>query len=1226
MIEPGTKLGHYEITGILGAGGMGEVYRALDHSLDREVAIKILPTELISDVDRLERFEREAKVLASLNHPNIVTIHAVETRGDVRFFVMELISGRSLEESLEVGTPGIDQFFEQALAIAEAVGAAHARDITHRDLKPANVMVSGSGWIKVLDFGLAKTFAPPASAATDSPTEGMTQQGVVVGTLPYMSPEQLRGGPIGPASDVFSLGILLYQMATGERPFRGESPIELASAILRDTVQPASELREGLAEGLDAVLARCLEKNPTDRFASANELRDALADLRGKATPIGEGSQGGGRRARGLGLGTPRVPEKTYRAPMVGRDNEARTLRQALERATAGEGSLVALAGEPGVGKSRLAAESIRLARSLDVSAFVGNCYEGEGSRTMSCWADILQAVASVAPQDNLRELLGEGASELAKLYPALRHLFPELPPPLTLPPEAERAYLFDCYRQFLERLCRHQPVLFVLEDLHWADEPTMLLLQHLAPHLEGMAAMVLATYRDAELDVARPLSGALRDLVRERLVERITLRRLNEDGVAELLQALSGRPPTNELVSAIHGETEGNPFFVEEVYQHLEEEGRLFDQEGDWRADLSLEELDVPEGVRLVVGRRLERLADEGRAALTAAGVVGRRFDYALLEILSELEPDPLLDCIEAAEGLRLIEPVAGSTAREVRYQFTHELIRQTLLQGLSLPRRQRLHARVAAALETHLGDDVVEAASSMAHHLYQSGALADEAKTRRFLALAAKQALGSGGFAQALENLEAALSLTSDLEDPEKVELLLQLGAAHRSLGDWEKTLEDWGDALDLCEATGDRARFASIAFDRTFLSGWKGQVIVAMDSARRGLDQIGDLEGAERHQLQALAGMTHGLGVRDYETGDALIAEAVHGAEALGDPTLLAQVSKMRQYNDYFSMRSRQALASGEAAIAAFEATGDLWNLVEARGLLRLGRVFMGQPVMGVSENLALAQRLGNWGAQWWERDSEADAIWMLTGDLERTEEALDHQAEVARTAGMGWWPIVEGARALVRFWSGDLEAARTVATNAVEHEPRGAMRGNQSATLFLIDCYLGRKEEALARLDGGLLPSGSQAQGSGAWTMVVSGVEGLVVLGERERAAELYPWLLRAIETETVVAKFAHRLVQTAAGIGAAAGRLWPEAQEHFETALRQAEEIPFRSEQADVRFWYARMLIERDSGGDTERARMFLDEAIEIYREIGAPGHLERSERLLQGKDDDPSAS
>ena len=1106
-LETGTRLDQYEILGSLGEGGMGEVYRARDHRLDRDVAIKILPAELVSDAGRLDRFEREAKLLASLNHPHIVTLHAVESEGDLRFFVMELVRGQSLEECLSAGALEIDRFLECALAISDAVAAAHSRGITHRDLKPANVMLSDSGWVKVLDFGIAKTTVMAAASGTHAPTAAMTQEGAVVGTLPYMSPEQLRGAAIGPASDVFSLGILFYEMATGERPFRGEVSVDLAMSILRDDPRPPSEQRTGLPEWLDGLMRRCLAKDPTDRFCSAVELRDELARSRDdtSSSPLPPASM--------ASLGA--LP-KNYRTPLVGREAESRRLREVLERTASGRGGVVTLAGEPGVGKTRLATETMRVAQSLGLLVLTGNCYEGEGSGSMSPWADIAQAVASAVPRAVFRELLGDGASEIARVQPALRRLYDDLPPPLDLPPEAERAYLFDCFCRFVENLCRRKPVLMVLEDLHWADEPTTLLLQSLAPQLDSMPVLVLGTYRDAELEDARPLSTALRELVRARLVERVSLSRLDAAVVAEMLEALSGQAPVGELVAAIHAATEGNPFFVEEVYQHLAEEDRLFDHRGRWREDLSLDRLDVPEGVRLVVGRRLERLNEEGRAVLTVAGVVGRRFGYSLLETLVEAEVDAVLECVEVAEQLHLIEPVGGLQAREVHYQFTHELIRQTLLQGLSPPRRQRLHQQVADAIETLHGEESDEQASSIAHHLYHAGTIADEAKTRRFLALAAEQAMRAGGFETARSHLEAALSLTRRIDENERAHLLWRLGLAQRSQGDWQQALENFELALGHCQPSRDPATFAAITYEHSLLAGWMGLTKMALDSALHGLEIIGEQEGPERCRLQAMAAMCLGSCGRDFEAGDTLIAEAIEGSAALREVALQGYAGLMKQYHHALGLRSRRAVRSGEAAVELLQSAGDVWSLVDARGLLRLSRVTMGLPEMGMSENQQLALRLGHFASQWWEAHGAAISVWILTADLDRFEQAIDEWGGVARAAGIGWWHVSEGARALARFWSGDLEGAREIALEAVAHEPEGALRGNQSSALFLIDSYLGRKQDALALLDRGLLPSEDLppggTEGQGSWTMLVQAVEGLWVLDERERAAGLYGLLL------------------------------------------------------------------------------------------------------------------
>ncbi|MDP2949319.1 MAG: AAA family ATPase, partial [Chloroflexota bacterium] len=419
------------------------------------------------------------------------------------------------------------------------------------------------------------------------------------------------------------------------------------------------------------------------------------------------------------------APALVERTPFVGREAERAQLRRLLDQAAGGHGSLVMIGGEPGVGKTRLAEELMAEARQRNLTALMGRCYEMEGAPPYIAFVEMVEAAVRMFPAEALRAALGESAPEVAKLMPELRRLFPDIPQPPELPPEQERRYLFNGVREFLGRAGRAQPLLMVLDDLHWADDSALLLLQHIAQQLPEMPLLILGTYRDVELDVARPLARALEELLRQRLAHRVALRRLPQDGVSAMLRALSGQEPPALFVQAVYGETEGNPFFVEEVFQHLAEEGKLFDPQGRWRPDLDVSALDVPEGVRLVIGRRLERVSDECRRVLSSAAVIGRGFSFELLEALGDADTDALLDAIDEAERAHLI--TAASDGPEARFAFAHELIRQTLVGGLSLPRRQRLHLRVAEAIERAYSRTLEEHAADLAHHLYQAGAAAD-------------------------------------------------------------------------------------------------------------------------------------------------------------------------------------------------------------------------------------------------------------------------------------------------------------------------------------------------------------------------------------------------------------------------------------------------------------------------------------------------------------------
>jgi serine/threonine protein kinase/tetratricopeptide (TPR) repeat protein len=274
----GTTLGHYSVIGKLGAGGMGEVYRAVDATLGREVALKVVSPDVARDPERLARFAREARVVAALNHPNIVTIFSVEEADGIHFLTMELIEGASLADSIPAGGLAIERLVAVGAALADALAAAHDKGIVHRDLKPANVMTTADGRVKVLDFGLAKEMRASDPVDATMTIAGRTDIGVVIGTPAYMSPEQVVGRPIDHRTDIFSLGVVLYQAATGRRPFVGATSIELASAILRDVPRPLDEIRSDIPVDLARLIGRCLEKDVERRVQTAREVARELRD------------------------------------------------------------------------------------------------------------------------------------------------------------------------------------------------------------------------------------------------------------------------------------------------------------------------------------------------------------------------------------------------------------------------------------------------------------------------------------------------------------------------------------------------------------------------------------------------------------------------------------------------------------------------------------------------------------------------------------------------------------------------------------------------------------------------------------------------------------------------------------------------------------------------------------------------------------------------------------
>jgi TolB-like protein/Tfp pilus assembly protein PilF len=275
----GRTVAHYEIVSKLGEGAMGEVYLAEDTKLGRRVALKIPPASLASDPDRLARYRREARAVAALNHPNIVTLHSIEEVEGAHFLTMELVEGQNLAQMLPRDGFPLDKLFELAIPIADALSTAHDAGIVHRDLKPENIMVNDQGQVKILDFGLAK-LRDVSSGGLD---ETLTQEGMVFGTVPYMSPEQVQGKPADARSDIFSLGVILYEMASGTRPFKGESSAHVISSILRDTPVSVTDLKRELPNHLGRLIRHCLEKDPERRFQTARDVSYDLVELKREA-------------------------------------------------------------------------------------------------------------------------------------------------------------------------------------------------------------------------------------------------------------------------------------------------------------------------------------------------------------------------------------------------------------------------------------------------------------------------------------------------------------------------------------------------------------------------------------------------------------------------------------------------------------------------------------------------------------------------------------------------------------------------------------------------------------------------------------------------------------------------------------------------------------------------------------------------------------------------------
>ena len=735
-----------------------------------------------------------------------------------------------------------------------------------------------------------------------------------------------------------------------------------------------------------------------------------------------------------------------------------------------------------------------------------------------------------------------------------------------------------------------------------------------------------MGTYRDVELDVSRPLADALRQLVRERLAERMSLRRLPEAGTAALVEILCGQQPSPSLTERLHGETEGNAFFLEEVVEHLREEGRLFDERGQLRSSLDVEDLEVPESVRLVIGRRLERLDEASQEVLTIAAVLGRRFDFGLLEEVHGGDTEVVLDALDQAESLKLVMNEATSR-RRARFAFAHELIRHTLTSNLTLPRRQRLHKRCADALERSHADQPERVTSALAHHLYQSGGFADDAKTRRFLVEAGRQALASMAFEEALDSF----ARTDDLEDvapadrsqvtAESAELALLRSEALKGLGRFPEVVAELSRALPYYEEVGDEVVVAEICREGSYFLGWNAHPTKGLEMVERGLRLAG---GASTHRcrLLSIGGLVASFGGNRVR-GEEYFAEAKSIARQLNDTYLEGDRLAWEIWYYHFYMLVDEARNRAQAAMDRLAENEKAFDLGFLLGILSVGHGMAGdfeRMDEVVARHQQLSERLGGFSSFHIEQ-GRSRVAWCRTGDLDQREENALVMREIIERMGVPWFHEHLVQVALVRFCQGRWDEAMSFAQKAYRHDARvvdSPLRGGGRAVLMLIASFLGDRDQAErliaeAKPD---LPSSGVPNPQCCWFTVFSLVESLNLLDEDDRAGALYPLCAEALQTGTVVDWWGRALVQRVAGVAAANAGEWRRAEEHFETALRQAHELPFLSEQPEVRWWFAKMLRERRETGDSDRADALLREAAAGYREIGMPRHVAMVEETL----------
>jgi|CXWL01.1.fsa_nt_gi ABC-type transport system substrate-binding protein len=877
----GTRLAdRYDVRRELGRGGMGSVYLAHDLLLERDVAIKILAS-LLTSSDAEQRFKREALAVARMDHPSIVGIHDLGTHDARTFLVMPFVDGEDLRSLIGRHVLTLGEVIEIGIQVAQALDYSHDRGVVHRDIKPENVIVTrreGEGLrVRITDFGIALVTSG----------DRLTKTGSLIGTAAYLSPEQAMGTRVDGRADIYALATVLYECVTGEPPFTG-SVQSVLYRIIHEQPQPPRVRGVEISEAFDALLVRCLDKNPDQRPQRPSEVVDELLAVR---AAMAEAE----RERRLAPPSEPATPRgRVTSSVFVGRQAELHDLQRRLALAIAGECQLVLIGGHAGVGKSRLIEELEKLARVRDLQVLHGRFVDRAGALPYQGFGEMIQEAIrqqarrrSVDP-DLPRLDLADLGSDLLALFPVLAEL-----DELRLDSTRELAVagsgamkipdpkiLFELIARTLARLGGGRPLVLVMQDLHAADV-SIEALAYVARRLRGTPTLLIGSYLDTEIERSHPLARLIEAFEGDARLLHLALGPLPPNEHRQLLEQITGGALDERLAAQLFEATEGNPFFARELVRTLLDGGSLLrnDATGSLdlaaRVDLGSGAYALPQSIHQAVERRVDRLSPELRRVLAAAAVLGRSFEYRDLEALV----GDIVDLDGAVDGLlrRAFLEEKREAGRE-RLRFASGVVRDVIYGAT--PRRQRrsLHLACAENLERRWAGRLERVYPLLVEHSIRAEAA--EKVILHGLELV-RSRLAAAAYAEARRAAGTVLEFLEDSGEaatsPIAAEARLLLAEAARRTGEFDLASTQLERAAATFERCGERARWSETAA-LLAETAWRGRRV---DAARRwidlGLPVARTLPGEPglRTFLQVGATLANLRG--DYELGRRLLDEA-------------------------------------------------------------------------------------------------------------------------------------------------------------------------------------------------------------------------------------------------------------------------------------------------------------------------------------------------------------
>ena len=894
---------------------------------------------------------------------------------------------------------------------------------------------------------------------------------------------------------------------------------------------------------------------------------------------------------------------------LVGRQRESDELKAALDDAVSGQGRLIMLAGEPGIGKTRMAQELAANAEKLGGQVLWGRCHEGPGRPPYWPWIQLIRSYVRNCDAERLGAEMGSGAAIIAEVVPEVGEKIPGLPLPPGLESEQARFRLFDSVTAFLKRAANAKPSVLILEDLQWADTPSLLMLEFLSAELLDTRLLLLGTYRDVELPRSNPLSHTLGELARQQHFREFLLQGLSREDVTRFMAGAAGVEPSQELAKRVFLTTEGNPLFMTQIVQLLVHRGQI--EPSDPVSD-PVRDVEIPRSVRLAIRRRLSRLSEDSLQILRVAAVIGREFSLDRLAALTEAATEErLLVVLEDALTDRVIEELPRSAGR---YQFSHALIQDTLAQELSPSRKVRLHASIAQTLEDQYGEDVEIHAAELAHHYAEAEAETGPHKMVHYASLAGEWALSAHAYDEALAHFRRALTgKEGQAIDGDTARHLFGLARAQGATGQVDEAWVTMERAFDYFIEAGDvSGAVAAAEYPLFYVSGLKNATRMVTETLT-----LVPADSPESGRLLSRLGLLLNLDRGDYQQAMEVFTRALTIARKEGDVALEMRTEAAAADADFYRLNWVAALEKSEQVIKLAQRRNDLQSEAWPRWLASFSLLALGRSDEAAAQAavmLRLAERLHNRGllaSAWVMNGMVAQAM----GNWAVAREYYDRElAQGSDSFGFLAYRAMADYE-LGRFPEGETNLLRCI--DIMRHvEPGPTLEyGYTSIMIPLVARITGVMEELDVARETGEVVLASPLATTFFAIMATTGL-GIVsvLLGDASAARKHYAELRSHRGT---IAPPGFTSVDRVLGLLAQTMGDLEQAIEHFDDSMGFCRKAGYRPELAWTCHDYADVLLQRNGEVDRARAIPLLNESLAISGELGMRPLMERVAARLE---------